>query len=101
MNTILSHNLPLLGHALGCRRYTRLVIHHPQSSIQEWLQQVTPGTPPPTPTVVTSQAVSELPMGVTACGPEVQGTHTPMGPIVHDIAPGLWQPQRCVILHPE
>jgi len=38
----------------------------PHSSVQEWLQQVTPGAPPPTPTVVTSQAVSELPMGATA-----------------------------------
>ena len=38
----------------------------PHSSVQEWLQQVTPGAPPPTPTVFTSQAVSELPMGATA-----------------------------------
>ena len=36
------------------------------SSVQEWLQQVRPGTPPPTPTVVTSQAVSKLPIGATA-----------------------------------
>ena len=38
----------------------------PHSSVQEWLQQVRLGAPPPTPTVVTSQAVSELPMGATA-----------------------------------
>jgi len=38
----------------------------PHSSVQEWLHQVTPGAPPPTPTVVTSQAVSELPLGATA-----------------------------------
>jgi len=47
----------------------------PHSSVQEWLQQVTPGAPPPTPTVFTSQAVSELPMGATASAlapPKVQ-----------------------------
>jgi len=46
----------------------------PHSSVQEWLQQVTLGTPPPTPTMVTSQAVSELPIGATACAlaPKVQ-----------------------------
>jgi len=38
----------------------------PHSSVQEWLQQETPGAPPPTPTIVTSQSVSELPMGATA-----------------------------------
>jgi len=38
----------------------------PHSSVQEWLHQVTAGAPPPTPTVVTSQAVSELPLGATA-----------------------------------
>ena len=37
----------------------------PHSSVQEWLQQVRPGAPP-TPTMVTSQAVSELPIGATA-----------------------------------
>ena len=37
----------------------------PHSSAQEWLHNVTPGAPPPTPTVVTSQAVSELPLGAT------------------------------------
>jgi len=45
------------------------------------LQQVTPGAPP-MPTVVTSQAVSELPMGAIASalapqGPGVQGILTP------------------------
>jgi len=53
----------------------------PHSSVQEWLQQVTPGAPP-MPTVVTSQAVSELPMGAIASalapqGPGVQGILTP------------------------
>ena len=38
----------------------------PHSSIQEWLQQVRPSALPPTPTVVTSQAVSKLPIGATA-----------------------------------
>jgi len=38
----------------------------PHSSIEEWLQQVNPGAPPPTPTAVTSQAMFELPLGLTA-----------------------------------
>jgi len=38
----------------------------PHSSVQEWLQQVRPGAPTPTPTMVMSQAVSELPIGATA-----------------------------------
>lgn len=35
-------------------------------SVQEWLHQMMPGAPPPTPTVVTFQAVFEVLLGATA-----------------------------------
>ena len=53
---------------LRSRMSTVFTLGHssPHSSAQKWLLQVTPGAPPPTPTIVTSQAVYELPMGATA-----------------------------------
>jgi len=61
----------------------------PHSSVQEWLQQVTPGASPPTPTIVTSQAVSALPMGATASALAVLVT-----------ALGRQWQWRSLILHP-
>jgi len=65
----------------------------PHSSVQKWLHQVTPSAPPPTPTVVTSQAMSELPLGATASALPLQDPEAPDILMAHDTRDAAPEPR--------